>query len=105
MGYNEALVAKKGNDTSLQNNLNSQNLTYEQTKQKLTESVSLAENARRGYSELTVQLDRLKSEDEAITRDINELNIKLGNVKARGEGGSSGDEINGKRIHKCLKKH
>ena len=97
MGYNEALVAKKGNDTSLQNNLNSQNLTYEQTKQKLTESVSLAENARRGYSELTVQLDRLKSEDEAITRDINELNIKLGNVKARGEGGSSGDEINGKK--------
>ncbi|EGY80736.1 HlyD family efflux transporter periplasmic adaptor subunit [Peptoniphilus indolicus] len=97
MGYNEALVAKKGNDTTLQNNLNSQNLTYEQTKQKLTESVSLAENARRGYSELTVQLDRLKSEDEAITRDINELNIKLGNVKARGEGGSSGDEINGKK--------
>lgn len=92
MGYNEALVAKKGNDTSLQNNLNSQNLTYEQTKQKLTESVSLAENARRSYNELTAKLDRLKAEDESVTRKINELNIDLGDIKTRAESGLSSVE-------------
>lgn len=77
MGYNEALVAKKGNDTSLQNNLNSQNLTYEQSRQKLAEASSSFENARRNYSDKVVQVDRLRMEDESITREINSLTLEI----------------------------
>lgn len=92
MGYNEALAAKEGNDANLQNNLNSQNLTYEQSRQKIAEVSSTADNARRSYNDLTAQLERLRSEDESITRAINELNIKLGDIKTKAESGSAGTE-------------
>ncbi|WP_455257303.1 HlyD family efflux transporter periplasmic adaptor subunit [Peptoniphilus asaccharolyticus] len=92
MGYNEAIVAKVGNDTTLQNNLQSQNLTYDQARQKLAEASSNFENARRNYSDISSQADRLRMEDESITREINNLTLDIESEVAALQGSGNGNK-------------
>ncbi|MBL7574370.1 HlyD family secretion protein [Peptoniphilus asaccharolyticus DSM 20463] len=92
MGYNEAIVAKVGNDTTQQNNLQSQNLTYDQARQKLAEASSNFENARRNYSDISSQADRLRMEDESITREINNLTLDIESEVAALQGSGNGNK-------------
>lgn len=107
-GYNEAFVAKKAADTNLRNSLDTQNLTYNQTIQKLEELRSQTYNARVGYNEKSAQLESLKALDEDLTRQVNQLTMmvedKSSELQLNSTGNSNSTTLNSQQLAQMQEK-
>ncbi|WBW50254.1 efflux RND transporter periplasmic adaptor subunit [Peptoniphilus equinus] len=100
MGYNDAVAAQISADTNLQNSLNTQSLAYEQSREKLAELEIQTRNAEYSYQAASAQVEALKSEDNAVTRRMNDLTLEIENLSAQlqmrsGVGGAMTSNVTG----------